>query len=64
MKTYKVTYVVELSEEDYSHWSEQNDVYGSVMLEVENGNAAMVEVLEVPNGSIDKHTIFDEAGGV
>ncbi len=64
MKTYKVTYVVELPEESYANWSEQNDVYFSIMLEVDKGNASMVEVLEVPNGSMDKYTIFDEAGGI
>jgi len=64
MKTYLVTYVVEIPEESYSDWSEQNDVYGSIMLEMANDAGHMVEVKEIPNGSVDKYKIFDEAGGV
>jgi len=64
MKSYFVTYLVELPEESYADWSEQNDVYGSIMLEMANDNGHMVVVTEVPNGSVDKFAIFNEAGGV
>ena len=64
MKTYMVTYVVEIPEESYVDWSEQNDVYGSIMLEMAKDNGHMVDVQEVPNYSMNKYKIFDEAGGV
>jgi len=64
MKSYLVTYLVEIPEESYINWSEQNDVYGSIMLEMANDCGHMIEVKEVPNGLVNKYEIFDEAGGV
>jgi len=64
MKSYVVTLLVELPESSYYDWSEQTDVYISVLKEIDDGNAHMIELKEVPNNTVDKYTIFDEFGGV
>ncbi len=64
MKSYLVTMLVELPESSYRDWSEHNDVYYSVLHEIVNDEGHLIKVEEIPNGSVDKYTIFDEAGGV
>ena len=64
MKTYLVTFVVELPEERYADWSEQNDVYGSVLWAISKDEGHLIKAEEVPNNFIDKYAIFDEFGSV
>lgn len=64
MKTYVVTYVVEVPEEAYESWSEGSDIPISLMNIVEKGDGHFVAYKEVENHSQNKYAIFDEFGGI